>query len=97
MTGVQTCALPISLDRREFRRHGAAQIRRECGDAAFPRQIIAEERNLADGGGGRHEMLLVGESLGHQERLRHGVKPYLRRRVEPAGRLGERPAQSCGS
>ena len=52
---------------------------------------------FADGRGGRHEMLLVGENLGHLELMRHGVKPYLRRRVESAGRLGGIPAQSRGS
>ena len=45
-----------ALHRRKLRRHRAAQVGRERGDAAFPRQIIAEERDLADGRGGRHEM-----------------------------------------
>ena len=50
-------------------------------------QIIAEERDLADGRGGLHEMLLADGSLSQQEQLQHGVKPYLRRGVESAGRL----------
>ena len=52
---------------------------------------------FADGRGERHEMLLVGESRGHLELMRHGVKPYLRRRVESAGRLGGNLAQFRGS
>jgi len=37
-----------ALNRRMLRRHRAAQIGRKRGNAAFPRQIIAEERNFAD-------------------------------------------------
>ncbi len=37
-----------ALQRGEFFRHGTAQIRGERGDAAFPRQIIAQESDLAD-------------------------------------------------
>ena len=37
-----------ALQRGEFFRHGAAQIGRERGDAAFARQIIAEKRDFAD-------------------------------------------------
>ena len=49
-----------ALHRRKFRRHGAAQVGRERGNAAFPRQIIAEKRDLADGRGGLHESLVGG-------------------------------------
>ena len=37
-----------ALQRGKFLRDGAAQIGRERGDAAFPRQIITEERDFAD-------------------------------------------------
>ena len=51
-----------ALHRRKLRRHRAAQVRRERGDAAFPRQIIAEKRDLADGRCGLHESLGGGTS-----------------------------------
>ena len=44
-----------ALHRRKLRRHRAAQVRRERGDAAFPRQIITEKRDLADVRWLRHE------------------------------------------
>jgi hypothetical protein len=48
-----------TLHRREFRRHGAAQIRCERGDATFARQIIAEKSNFTNAGDGLHESLVV--------------------------------------
>ena len=48
-----------ALHRWKLRRHGAAQVRRERGDAAFPRQVIAEKRDLADGRGGLHKSVGV--------------------------------------
>jgi hypothetical protein len=52
-----------ALHRRKFRRHRAAQIGRERGDAAFPWQIIAEERNFADVRWLLHETLSGGTGL----------------------------------
>jgi len=51
-----------ALHRRKLRRHRATQVGRERGNAAFPRQIIAEKRDLADGRCGLHESLAGGTS-----------------------------------
>ncbi len=37
-----------ALHRRKLRRHRAAQVRRECGNTALSRWIIAEECNFAN-------------------------------------------------
>ncbi len=52
-----------ALNRWMLRRHRAAQIGRERGDAAFPWQIIAEERNFAYVRWLLHETLSGGPGL----------------------------------
>ena len=52
-----------ALHRRKLGRHRTAQVRRERGNTAFPWQIIAEERDLADVRWLLHETLSGGPGL----------------------------------
>src|ERR1044072_8151114 len=52
-----------TLQHQKLRRHRATQVRRERGDAAFPWQIIAEERDFADGRRVRHESMVAQTNL----------------------------------
>src|SRR5688572_5969407 len=44
-------------------RHGAAQVRGEGGNSAFPWQVIAEKSDFTDVRGGPHESFLVAQAI----------------------------------
>src|SRR5581483_10827888 len=88
-----------ALQFRKFFRHGAAQIRRECGDAAFARQIIAEESDLTNVRWLLHKIFPLASQAERPVTTTHNMRhaaAFTKNQFESGLRIVQATFKSCG-